>query len=379
MAAESKLFQPLKVGNNQLQHRLAMAPLTRFRADGEHVPLPMVKEYYEQRASVPGTLLVTEATFISPQAGGYPNVPGIYTPEQIRAWRDVTDAVHAKGSFIWLQLWALGRVASPDALKKENPDFKVKGASPLPEAEGKTVPEEMTEHEIQAFVRDYAQAARNAVELAGFDGVEIHSANGYLLDQFLQDVSNQRTDRYGGSVENRSRFTLEVAKACVEAPGVGPERVGIRLSPWSPFQGMKMADPVPQFTHVIQGLKQLKLAYLHVVESRIEGNVDVAETAPAEKVTFAVEAWDNTSPVLIAGGFTADSARTVVDDEYAGRDVVVVFGRYFISTPDLPFRIQKNIDLAPYDRDTFYNAGSEKGYVDYPFSQEFLETQKVAA
>ncbi|KAK8024661.1 hypothetical protein PG990_002484 [Apiospora arundinis] len=379
MAAESKLFQPLKVGNNSLQHRLAMAPLTRFRADGEHVPLPMVKEYYEQRASVPGTLLITEATFISPQAGGYPNVPGIYTPEQIRAWREVTDAVHAKGSFIWVQLWALGRVASPDALKKENPEFKVKGASPLPEAEGKTVPEEMTEQEIQDFVRDYAQAARNAVELAGFDGVEIHGANGYLVDQFLQDVTNQRTDNYGGSIENRSRFALEVAKACVEAPGVGPERVGIRLSPWSPFQGMKMADPIPQFTHVIKGLKQLKLAYLHVVESRVGGIVDYPDAPAAEQVAFAVEAWDNTSPVFIAGGFTPDSARKVVDEEYAGRDVVVVFGRYFISTPDLPFRVQKGIELTPYNRDTFYNAGSEKGYVDYPFSQEFLQSQTVSA
>ncbi|KAK8093358.1 FMN-linked oxidoreductase [Apiospora hydei] len=339
----------------------------------------MVKEYYEQRASVPGTLLITEATFISPQAGGYPNVPGIYTPEQIRAWKDVTDAVHAKGSFIWVQLWALGRVANPDALKKENPAFKVKGASPLPEAEGKTVPEEMTEQEIQDFVRDYAQAARNAVELAGFDGVEIHGANGYLIDQFTQDVSNQRTDAYGGSIENRSRFALEVAKAVVEAPGVGPERVGIRLSPWSPFQGMKMADPVPQFTHLIQGLKELKLAYLHVVESRVGGNLDVADTKSAEKVEFAVQAWDRTSPVFIAGGFTPESAREVVDAEYQDHEVVVVFGRYFISTPDLPFRVQKGIELTPYDRDTFYNAMEEKGYTTYPFSQEFLQSQKVAA
>ncbi|KAK8085947.1 Chanoclavine-I aldehyde reductase [Apiospora phragmitis] len=370
MADSSKLFQPLKVGNNQLQHRLAMAPLTRFRADGDHVPLPMVKEYYEQRASVPGTLLITEATFISPQAGGYPNC---------RAWKDVTDAVHAKGSFIWVQLWALGRVANPDVLKKENAEFKVKGASPLPEAEGKTVPAEMTEQEIQEFVRDYAQAARNAVELAGFDGVEIHGANGYLVDQFLQDVTNRRTDCYGGSIENRSRFALEVAKAVVEAPGVGPERVGIRLSPWSPFQGMKMADPVPQFTHVINGLKQLKLAYLHVVESRVGGNLDVPEENVAERVEFAVEAWANTSPVFIAGGFTPASARKVVDEEHPGRDVVVVFGRYFISTPDLPFRIREGIELAPYDRDTFYNAGEEKGYLTYPFSEEFLQSQKAAA
>ncbi|KAI1842524.1 hypothetical protein JX265_012664 [Neoarthrinium moseri] len=365
----SRLFQPLKVGNATVQHRIAMAPLTRFRADENHVPLPFVKEYYAQRASVPGTLLVTEATLISKQAGGYPNVPGIWSKEQIAAWKEVVDAVHAKGSFIYLQLWALGRVANPDHAKKEG--IEVKSASAIPEAEGKAVPKEFTKEDIKSFTDDYAQAARNAVE-AGFDGVEIHGANGYLIDQFIQDNTNQRTDDYGGSVENRSRFAIGVATAVVDA--IGSAKVGIRLSPWSDFQGMKMKDPVPQFTDVINKLKTQKLAYLHLVESRISGNADSEAT---EGVDFAVKVWDNTSPVFIAGGFTPESAKRLVDEEYKDRDVVVVFGRHFISTPDLPFRILKGIELTPYDRDTFYNAGETRGYTDWPFSEEFKKEIQI--
>lgn len=192
--ADSRLFQPLQVGNNTLQHRLVMAPLTRFRASDEHVPLlPLMKEYYEQRASVPGTLLITEATFISPEAGGFPNVPGIYNQDQIKAWKEITDAVHKKGSFIWVQLWALGRVADPNVLKNEG-GFEVKSASPIPEAEGKTVPKEMTKEEIDAFVKNYAQAAKNAIE-AGFDGVEIHGANGYLVCCLLRTARSPRAPR----------------------------------------------------------------------------------------------------------------------------------------------------------------------------------------
>ncbi|XXH04319.1 hypothetical protein Hte_010733 [Hypoxylon texense] len=365
MAHSSRLFQPLKVGNANLQHRLVMAPLTRFRSNSEHVPLPFVKEYYEQRASVPGTLLITEATFISKQAGGYENVPGIWFKEQIAAWKTVTDAVHAKGSYIYLQLWALGRVAKPDVLEADG--FDVRSASSIPFEEGKPVPRPLTVDEIKSFIADYAQAARNAVE-AGFDGVEIHGANGYLIDQFIQDKSNQREDQYGGNIENRARFALEVANAVVSA--IGADRVGIRLSPWSVFQGMRMDDPVPQFTYVIRELKKLKLAYLHVVQSWIEGNTDVEAV---DQITFAVDAWDNTSPVLVAGGFQPDTAKKFVDDEFRDRDVAVVFGRYFISTPDLPFRIRQGLPLAPYDRDTFYAAESKQGYIDYPFSEEFLK------
>jgi NADPH2 dehydrogenase len=369
-ASSSALFAPLKIGTMTLQNRLVMAPLTRFRADDNNVPLPFVAEYYAQRASVPGTLLITEATFIAPQASGYPNVPGIWNADQIKAWKTVTDAVHKKGSFIFMQLWALGRVANAGVLKRmPGGPFAVRGASAIPEKEGGTVPAPLSEAEIAEFVGLYAQAAKNAVE-AGFDGVEIHGANGYLVDQFLQDVTNQRTDGYGGSIEKRSRFGLEVARAVVDA--VGADRVGIRLSPFSSFQGMKMSEPVPQFTHFITGLKELKLAYIHVVESRISGN---AETETTDKIDFAVEAWGKTSPVLIAGGFQSDSAIRAVDEDYKGEDVAIVFGRYFISNPDLVWRIKNGAELVKYDRDTFYKAKSEEGYTDYPFAEGFTQSR----
>jgi NADPH2 dehydrogenase len=363
--ASSNLFKPLKLGNIQLQNRVVMAPLTRFRADDDHVPLPFVPEYYAQRASVPGTLLITEATFIAPQAGGYGNAPGIWSQAQIQAWKKVTDAVHAKKSFIYLQLWALGRAADPSQLKKElGEKGVVQGAGDIP-FEGGATPTPLTEEEIKEYIGLYAQAAKNSIE-AGFDGVEVHGANGYLIDQFLQDTSNNRTDAWGGSIEKRARFGIEVSKAVVEA--VGAERTGIRLSPFSPFQGMKMKDPKPQFSYYVQELKKLKLAYIHVVESRVSGNADVENT---EKVDFLVDIWDNQSPVLVAGGFKANSAKTLVDQEYKDKDVAVVFGRYFISNPDLIFRIQHGIDFTPYNRDLFYNKGETKGYTTWPFSKEF--------
>lgn len=360
----SNLFKPLKLGNVQLQNRVVMAPLTRFRADDDHVPLPFVPEYYAQRASAPGTLLITEATFIAPQAAGYGNAPGIWSQAQIDSWKNVTEAVHKKGSFIYLQLWALGRAAAPGQLKKElGPDAKVVSASDIP-FEGGATPTPLTEAEIKEYVGLYTQAAKNAVA-AGFDGVEIHGANGYLIDQFLQDVSNNRTDSYGGSIENRARFGLEVSKSIVDA--IGAERVGIRMSPYSSFQGMKMKDPIPQFSYYTQELKKLKLAYIHVVESRISGNAEVETT---DKVDFLIDIWDNQSPVLIAGGFTADSAKTAVDEEYKDKDIAIVFGRYFISNPDLVYRIQKDIPFTKYNRDLFYNKGEKHGYIDWEFAKE---------
>ncbi|KAI5917476.1 NADPH dehydrogenase [Camillea tinctor] len=366
---ESRLFKPLQVGNVTLQHRIALAPLTRFRADDKHVPLPFVKDYYAQRGSVPGTLLVSEATLISPQAGGYSSVPGIWSQEQIAAWKQVTKAVHENGSFIFLQLWALGRVAMPEELRKEG--FKVKSASAVPAEDGAPVPEAMTQEDIQSFVRDFAQAGRNAIE-AGFDGVEIHGANGYLVDQFLHDCSNQRTDDYGGSEVNRSRFAVEVVDALVDA--IGAKRVAIRLSPWSDFQGMKIADPIPQFTDIIEKLSQKGLAYLHLVEPRVQGITDIETSATLD---FAVKAWNRASPLLLAGGYTPEIARKVVDEERKDQDIVVVFGRYFISTPDLPFRLKHGLPLTPYDRSKFYNTGETSGYIDWPFSEEFTKDVKA--
>ncbi|KAF2228306.1 NADH flavin oxidoreductase/12-oxophytodienoate reductase [Elsinoe ampelina] len=370
MASSSRLFEPLRIGSLNLSSRLIMAPLTRFRADGEHVPLPFVAEYYAQRACVPGTLLITEATFISPQAGGYPSVPGIYSQPQIDAWKKIVDAVHEKGGYIYLQLWALGRAAKGAVLKQEGAGDVV-SASDLPIEGGGDTPRPLTEEEIQQYIKDYAQAAKNAVHGAGFDGVEIHGANGYLVDQFLQDVSNKRTDAWGGSVEKRARFGIEVSKAVVEA--VGADKTGIRLSPWSTFQSMKMANPIPQFTYLLQELKKLMLAYVHVVESRVSGNADVEST---EKNDFVFNLWD-VSPVLTAGGFKPDSAKRFVDEEYKDKELGVVFGRYFISTPDLVYRIKNGLELQPYDRDTFYNPGKPEGYIDYPFSEEFKKEAKL--
>lgn len=323
---------------------------------------------YAQRASSPGTLLITEATFIALQAGGYSNVPGIWSQAQIDSWKNATEAVHAKGSFIYLQLWALGRAADLVELKKDvGPDAKIVSASDLnfDGRQGHPKPTPLTEEEIKEYIGLYAQAAKNAVE-AGFDGVEIHGANGYLIDQFLQDVSNVRTDAWGGSIEKRARFGIEVAKAVVEA--VGAERTGIRMSPFSKFQGMKMADPKPQFSYFVGELKKLKLAYIHVVESRIAGNTDVEQT---EKVDFLVDLWNNQSPVLIAGGFKPASAKKTVDEEYKNRDIAIVFGRYFISNPDLVFRVKEGIDFAPYDREKFYNKKQVDGYTTWKFSKEF--------
>lgn len=370
MAEKTNLFKPLRLGRSQLSNRIALAPLTRFRADDNGVPMQdLVPEYYTQRASVPGTLLITEATFIAPQAAGYASTPGIWSQAQIEGWKAVTKAVHDKKSFIYLQLWALGRASDLKGLRKvAGPDAKLVSASDIP-LEGGEKPTPLTEDEIQWYIGQYARAAKNAIE-AGFDGVEIHGANGYLVDQFIQDVSNQRTDRWGGSVENRARFALEVAKAVTEA--VGSDRTGIRLSPFSDFQSMRMADPKPQFSYLVRELKKYKLAYIHLVESRVSGNADVEAT---EKINFLVDIWDNQSPVLLAGGFRPASAVAAVDEEFPNRDVVVVFGRFFISNPDLVFRLQKGIELASYDRGTFYNPGKPDGYITYPFSKEYVEAK----
>jgi len=374
--SHDRLFQPLKLGHLKLNHRIVMAPLTRFRADEQHVPVDIVKEYYAQRAAIPGTLLISEATFISPQASGYNNVPGIWNDAQIAAWKGVTDAVHAKGSFIYLQLWALGRVAVPKNLERETGGpYPVVSASAVPVEQNGRVPKALTVEEIKSFVAHYAQAAKNAIA-AGFDGVEIHGANGYLVDQFWQDVCNQRTDEYGGSIEKRARFGLEVTKAIIEAIG-DSKKVGIRLSPWSDFQGMKMDDPVPQFLHIIKELKKLDLAYLHLVESRLSGD---AATGVYHAVTHEndplVEAWgDQGGPIILAGGFTPAKAREVVTKIYTGDNICIAFGRHFISTPDLPFRLQRGIEFNPYDRATFYKKMSPDGYTDYPYSQEWLSAQ----
>ena len=358
----SALSSPIRIGNSELKHRVVMAPLTRYRADENHVPLDMVVEYYAQRASVPGTLIITEATFIAPEAGGFSCAPGIYNDAQVQAWRKVTEAVHAKGSFIYCQLWALGRAAQADILNAEG--HKVVSSSNIAMTKDAAVPEPLDEDGIQAFIGYYASAARRAVE-AGFDGVEIHGANGYLVDQFLQDKCNNRTDGWGGSIEKRARFGIEVATAVSAA--IGSQRVGYRVSPYSPFQGMKMDDPVPQFSYLATALKKLDIAYLHVVESRISGAGDIEGT---EQVDWLIDLWGRDNALILAGGFTPESANEAIS-KHTDKKIAIAFGRNFLANPDLPFRIAEKLKLNSYNRATFYVEQSPIGYIDYPFSPEF--------
>ncbi|KAI1420460.1 NADH:flavin oxidoreductase/NADH oxidase family protein-like protein [Xylaria sp. FL1777] len=359
-----RLFKPLRIGNVEVKHRIGMAPLTRLRATSDHVPAPLMKEYYGQRACIPGTLIVSEGTFVSPSAcGGFPGAPGIWSRDQVDAWKAITDEVHSKGCFIYCQLFAMGRAANAEVARSEG--VGIVGPSPIPINEDAPIPRPMTGEEIEQMVQDFKIASENAMN-AGFDGVECHGANGYLIDQFIQDVSNRRDDEYGGSVENRSRFIHNIMKAIVDA--VGPERVGLRLSPWSSFQAMRMNDPVPQFRDIINKADQLKLAYLHLVESRVSGSADQQSS---ERLDFAYKIWNG--PLLVAGGYTPAEAQKLVD-EYLDKDIVVIFGRHFISNPDLVHRIKEGLELSLYDRETFYT-NSPVGYVDYPFSASYLANQ----
>ena len=359
---QCRLFKPLRIGDVDVKHRIGMAPLTRLRATDDRVPTPMMKEYYGQRAAVPGTLIISEGTFISATCGGFTNAPGFWREDQVAAWRTVTDEVHSKGCFIFCQLFAMGRAADAEVARKEG--LTIVAPSAIPIEEGAVVPRAMTIEEIKQTVQDFVDASRNAIR-AGFDGVEIHGANGYLLDQFIQDVSNQRHDEYGGSVENRSRLLNEVMKSVISA--IGPERVGLRLSPWSTFQGMRMEDPIPQFTHVINKASQSGIAYLHLVEARMSGAMDYDGH---DRLDFAYNLWNG--PLLVAGGYTPHEAQKLVNEKYPDKDIVVIFGRYFVSNPDLVYRIREGLEPNAYNRKTFYNCKSAVGYSDYPFSEEYL-------
>ncbi|KAI3317269.1 FMN-linked oxidoreductase [Xylariaceae sp. AK1471] len=364
---QSRLFKPSKIGNVEVKHRIGMAPLTRLRANEGRVPVPLMKEYYGQRASVPGTLIIAEGTVVSPSAcGAFPTAPGIWSQDQVAAWRTITDEVHRKGCFIFCQLFAVGRAADVEVAKKEG--VSIVGPSAIPIEKGAPIPRPMTVEEIKQMVQDFSTAAKNSIS-AGFDGVECHGANGYLVDQFIQDVSNKRNDEYGGSVENRSRFINDIMKAVVDA--IGPERVGVRLSPWSEFQGMRMENPIPQFTDIINKARQSNLAYLHLVESRVSGSED---REGSERLNFAYKLWNG--PLLIAGAYKPASAQKHVDEEYPDKDIVVIFGRHFISNPDLVYRIKEGLKLSAYERETFYTNDSV-GYVDYPFSGEYLASKNV--
>ncbi|OIW25151.1 FMN-linked oxidoreductase [Coniochaeta ligniaria NRRL 30616] len=393
---DTALFTPLTLGKLALEHRIVQAPLTRMRAEKQgdvNVPGDLLVEYYSQRANK-GGLQLTEATDICKTASGYPGVPGVFAESQLAGWKRVTDAVHAKGGSIYVQLWHTGR-ASGQKMRG--------GAQPLSSSsipmQGNYLdgtpcadepPKPASVEEIQELTQTWAAAAKAAVEQAGFDGVEIHGANGYLLDQFLHDNVNVRDDAYGGSVEKRCRFPLEVIKAVSDA--IGADKVGIRLSPFNYFQDTKDSNPNAHWAYLctqIAGLPNAQRpAYVHMVEPRFDEVLDeeqkmaalaqytsadgtTAENAPVKKVVNSLTPFRNILKeagvkFLSAGGFDRDTAAKKIEE---GTADAIVMGRYFISNPDLVERLRQGYPLNKYDRTTFYG-GDHKGYSDYPFYEQ---------
>jgi N-ethylmaleimide reductase len=369
------LFSRLKIGPYQLTHRLVMAPLTRMRAARPSLaPRPLNADYYAQRATQ-GGLIIAEASPVTATGFGNPGVPGIYSDDQVNGWREVVDAVHAEGGFIFLQLWHVGRVS--------HSSFQPGGALPVAPsavaisteykamtADGKAVayetPRALETSEIPEIVAAFRQAAINA-KAAGFDGVEVHGANGYLIEQFLQSRNNLRTDQYGGSVENRVRFLMEVMRAVIDVWGA--DRVGVRLSPYGVANDSGEPDPMPLYTHAIRSLNPLGLAYLHFIEPRSSGagRAEVNwQNVPSAMVLFR-PIWKGV--LISAGGFTGEAADAAIA---AGHADAIAFGRIFISNPDLPRRLQHGYPLTPYNRATFYG-GEDKGYTDYPAHDEMAQ------
>lgn len=352
------LFSPVNLGSISLKNRMVMAPLTRNRAAEGGVPQTMNVTYYEQRASA--GLIVTEATPISTMAHGYPALPGIYTDAQVTGWKRVTDAVHAKGGKIVLQLWHVGRISHPTLLP--NGELPVAPSAIKPAGQAFTYqglvdyvqPRALDASELPAIVADYVHATQCALA-AGFDGVEIHAANGYLIDQFLRDGSNKRTDNYGGSFESRARFLLEVTRAVVDVAGA--DKVGIRISPVNPFNDMRDSNPQALFNYVAEALNPFNLAYLHVVEGGIHGG------GVADPFDFA--ALRKCFKGSYVANLAYDKARgnAAIASEHAD---AIAYGVPFIANPDLVERYRTNAPLNEADSSSFYG-GTEKGYTDYPF------------
>jgi N-ethylmaleimide reductase len=362
MSSENRkdLFTPVKVGAYELPHRIVMSPLTRSRAGAGLAPTKMNATYYAQRSSA--ALIITEATHVTAQGVGYPNTPGIGTLAQIEGWRHVTEAVHRAGGKIFLQLWHVGRIShpsmqegetlpvAPSAIAAEGELFTYEGMKPFP------VPRALETEEIPGLIEYFRLGARNALA-AGFDGIEIHGANGYLLDQFLEDGANKRVDEYGGSVKNRARLLLEVTDAVV---GVwGADRVGVRLSPGGTFNSMNDSDPAKTFGYVAAKLGERNLAYLHVIEpagasSYAVDDVNVSATAHLKSLFKGT--------VITARGYTFESGSEVVA---RGAADLVAFGQLFLANPDLPERFRLKAPLNEPDPKTFYG-GDERGYIDYP-------------
>ena len=356
------LLSPIELGSISLKNRVIMAPLTRNRAGEGLAPTDMNVEYYRQRASA--GLIITEATLISAQGIGYPNTPGIYSKAQIEGWKKVTKAVHAEGGKIVLQIWHCGRVShssmlpggmkpqAPSAIKPAGEVYTYEGMKPY------ETPQEMTKDEIKQTIDDFRTAAYNALT-AGFDGVEVHSANGYLLDQFLRDGSNQRTDEYGGSIENRARLTLEVVDEVCKI--WGSDRVGIRLSPLQPFNDMKDSQPEKTFEYIIKALNKFNLAYLHITEMGAE---NPGAAGPEFDLGLCREWYQGT--YMTNSEYNFDTANVAIQ---SGEADCISFGKLFIANPDLVERFSTRAPLNTPDSDSFYG-GDEHGYIDYPFLTE---------
>lgn len=350
-----KLFEPLQVGSLTIPNRMIMAPLTRTRAGLEHLPNSLMAEYYAQRASA--GLIIAECTMILPNTSAFIAEPGIYSGEQVEAWKQVTTAVHQKGGEIFLQIWHAGRAAHPNMCDGQQPisasAIAVEGDTHTPQGKADyVVPRAVQVDEIPTLIKAFAHAARNAIQ-AGFDGVEVHAANGYLIDQFLRDGSNKRTDNYGGSVENRARFLFEVLTAV--AAEMGSERVGLRLSLLNSYNSMIDNDPVGLASFLGERLNAFKLAYVHMMRSDFFG-IQKGDVLTPMRAAY--------QGVLISNmGYSAEEAEQAVAD---GQVDAVAFGTGFLANPDLPERIRTGAAWNAPNPNTFYTPGLE-GYTDYPF------------
>lgn len=360
MAEDKGIFSRIEIGLFNLPNRIFMAPLTRMRAP-ENIPTPMMATYYQQRATA--GLIITEGAQVSPQGVGYPATPGIHTQAQVESWKVVTNAVHEKGGHIFLQLWHVGRISHPDFHGGEAPvaPSAIAPTGEAPTNEGMkpfVTPRALGSNEIVQIVEQFKNGAKNALE-AGFDGVEIHSANGYLLDQFLRDSTNKRDDKYGGSVENRARLLLEVVEAVVAV--CEKDRVGVRLAPSGTMNDISDSDPEKLFGYVSDQLNRFDLAYLHIVDP-LES--DIRHGAKGVALQYLRKIYKG--KIIICGGYNKEKGDSVIAE---GNADAVAFGQLFIANPDLPERLKAAAPLNEPDPSTFYGGG-EKGYIDYPFMQE---------
>lgn len=357
-----KLLNKYKLKELELKNRMVMAPLTRARAEA-NIPNELMLEYYTQRANA--GLIISEGTAPSPNGLGYARIPGIYTQEQIEGWKKITQAIHAEGGKIFLQIMHTGRVSHMDNMEKDAEILAPSavaldgemytdqnGPQPYP------VPRAMSIEDIKQAQEEFVSAAKNAIN-AGFDGVEIHSANGYLADQFLNTATNKREDEYGGNIHNRSRFSLEIVDRVTRA--IGSEKVGIRLSPYSTFNGTEVFDSMDdQFLYLVDQLNKYDLAYLHLVDNSSLGSPDVSETI----FTKLRAKFEGT--LIRNGGYTKEKAEESIKENKAD---LISFGRKFIANPDLVYRFENNLELNDPDYDSFYTPG-KKGYTDYPYYRE---------